>query len=387
MTKRIAIAIELDHAFPWHHDCYRGILEYGRQAGWKCVVDPYLVGMTGQSGIADYDGVVGRINSEVAEAARAHQIPVVNHWRNSPVTDLPSVLHDSLEGARLAAEHLVAGGYKRFAHLGIRNLNNTPAVLNELNRVYRSYSFPDASSIEFDFNFETSREGVIQMRRAMTDWLKRLNQPIGVYVQACHCARYLAQICAELGLSVPQDLGIVVHLGDNVLVSSASPTLSVVEVDFFNVGYESAALLDQLMQDETIDPFVKYIKPKRIIIRESSDVFISSDPMICEAIRYIAGHCRQTLGVEELAEHVKTSRRTLERRFEEVLNRSVYGEIKRLRTDHIRRLLLETDLSLASIAEDCGFSSVSHFTRYFRNEAGTTPGSFRKQAGARPDKG
>ena len=76
---------------------------------------------------ADYDGVVGRISAEVAEAAAEHNIPVVNHWQNTPVDDLPSVLLDRREGARLAGEHLAVSGYQRFAHIG-----RTGDIINEL---------------------------------------------------------------------------------------------------------------------------------------------------------------------------------------------------------------------------------------------------------------
>jgi hypothetical protein len=70
--KRIAIAIELDFPFPHHYDCCRGIQRYAAERGWLTVIDPHLVGMTGQAGPAEYDGVVGRITSQAAEAARAH---------------------------------------------------------------------------------------------------------------------------------------------------------------------------------------------------------------------------------------------------------------------------------------------------------------------------
>jgi DNA-binding LacI/PurR family transcriptional regulator len=92
--KRIGVAIPIDDADPWHLDCCEGILRYATAAGWACVVDPYMVGMAGKSGIGDYDGVVGRITRQTAAAAAAMGIPVVNHWLNSPATDLPSVFID-----------------------------------------------------------------------------------------------------------------------------------------------------------------------------------------------------------------------------------------------------------------------------------------------------
>jgi len=83
--------------------------------------------------------------------------------------------------------------------------------------------------------------------------------------------------------------------------------------------------------------------------------------------------------IEDVAEELGVSRRTLERRFEAALGKTVYAEIARLRLNHIKRVLMDSDLPLATIAIDCGFSSASYFATYFRKSAGMTPGKFRKQ--------
>lgn len=378
-AKRVAIAIELDQRVPWHLDCYQGILQYGAEQGWACVVDSYLVGMTGQSDISDYDGVVGRINEEVAQSARAHGIPVVNHWQNSPVHDLPSVFFDYRVGAQLAGDHLVACGYRRFAHIGISTQAVNKLDLEGLNDALASHGFGEPDTFEFAHDFEIHREGVMHLRRVLTSWLQAQTAPVGVLSQQSVIARYLAQICAEMGLRVPKDVGIIVQLSDDVLALSASPTLSEVDSDYIGIGYESARMLDELMAGQQVDPLVRKITPTRLIVRESSDFYVSRDPLVTEAMRYIADHCRQTLRVEDLADALNTSRRTLERRFEEVVGRSVYSEITRVRTDYVKRVLIETDRPLAAIAQDCGFSSASHFTRYFSKEAGMTPSAYRQQ--------
>ena len=379
MQKRIAIAIELDHPVPWHLDCYQGILQYASERDWTCVVDPYLVGMTGQSDVSDYDGVVGRITQEAADGAAAHGIPVVNHWQNSPAQELPAVYFDYRAGAKIAGDHLVACGYRRFAHIGLSNQAVNVLDLEGMTQSLESHGFGKPDTFDFPHDFETDREGVIHLRRVLTSWLSSLNAPVGVLSQHSVLARYLAQICGEMGLRVPEDVGIVVQLGDHVLTMAASPTLTIVDSDYFGNGYESARMLDELMAGKVLDQQTRMITPTRLIVRESSDFYLSSDPLVTEAMRYIADHCRQTLRVEDLADVLNTSRRTLERRFEEVVGRSVYSEVARLRGEYVKRQLIETDRPLAEIAQECGFSSASHFTRFFSNVVGMTPSAFRKQ--------
>ncbi|MEM9111432.1 MAG: helix-turn-helix domain-containing protein [Planctomycetota bacterium] len=379
MPKRIAIAIELDHPWPWHLDCYQGILQYGAEKDWACVVDPYLVGMTGQSGVSDYDGVVGRITAEAEEKATAQGIPIVNHWQNSPTQGLPSVLFDYRAGAALAGEHLVSCGYRRFAHIGILSQAVNELDTEGLSQAVRSHGFSEPDRFSFLHDFEATRDGTVHMRRVITGWLESLTSPVGVLVQNSVTARYLAQICAEMHLQVPEDVGIVVQLGDQVLTMAASPTLTVIDSDYFGIGYESAQYLDKLMSGAAAEPLVRRVTPTRLVVRESSDFYLSTDPLVTKAMRYIADHCRQTLRVEDLAGALSTSRRTLERRFEEVVGRSVYSEIARLRAEYVKRQLLETDRPLAAIAQECGFSSASHFTRFFSKLVGMTPSAFRKQ--------
>lgn len=54
------------------------------------------------------------------------------------------------------------------------------------------------------------------------------------------------------------------------------------------------------------------------------------------------------------------------------------GELVRgLRIDRASRLLSDSDLPLASIAREVGFSDQSHFSRTFKRATGMTPGAFR----------
>ena len=155
--------------------------------------------------------------------------------------------------------------------------------------------------------------------------------------------------------------------------------LSAIEYDFYRQGYEAAAMLDKLMAGERIDPIHKTIGPNRIIVRESTDVFLCDDPLVSGAMHYIASHVRESIGVEDIAEAMEVSRRKLERHFEETLGKTVYNEIKRLRVEYIQHLLEETGRPISDIAFDCGFSNTSHFARYFKSVADLTPSDYRKK--------
>ena len=52
--------------------------------------------------------------------------------------------------------------------------------------------------------------------------------------------------------------------------------------------------------------------------------------------------------------------------------------IDRMRTEHVKYLLTESDLTLAEIADRSGFSDYKLFLKFFRYHEGTTPSEFRR---------
>lgn len=380
-ARRIGIAIELDYPVPWHQGCYQGILHYAEANDWLCVVDPYLVGMVGRDGVADYDGVVGRIDAQAAEAARAHGIPAVNHWNNSPAIDLPSVRVDCNAAARLVSEHLITCGYRRFGHLGMAQDTTRESDLDILTQAVTSKGFAPPEVLICSRDFEASRENIMQFREDLARWLAKLTPPVGVFTGDTAAARYLAQMCIERGLAVPEDVGIADRSDSPGVSAVTTPTLTGIEHDYYRVGYEAAALLDELMQGKAAAPLHKLVAPIRLIQRDATDVFVCDAPLVKEAMRYIAEHCREQLKIEDVVEALHTSERTLRRKFDEVLGRSISDEIARLRVERIKVLLVETDKTLVTIAEEFGFSSAGQFTRFFSRGAGMNPSVYRKKFG------
>lgn len=378
--KRVAIPIELQWNLPWHLDCFQGITDFGKDHGWECIVDPYLDGPTGDGDLSSYDGAVGRIDSPGALRLKDLGVPVVTMIKHIVETGAHSVMVDSYTGARLAAEHLIANGYRRFGQ--VTNQPKYPAYLNSIVHAFdqgitdAGFATPAMIAVELneaDGN-RTSKESLQTLRQ----WIRSQDKPIGLFVYVFDTARYLAQICAQIGLRVPEDVGIVVRDADTMNITRISPTLSAIDFDFWEQGYQAAAVLDRLMQGERVEPRHKLVVPRRIVIRESSDVFVCADELVSNAMRHIAEHSRQTLQVEEVADALNVSRRTLDRRFEEVLGKTVSQEIARLRMKQLERMIVETELPMVKIAELCGFGSASHFTQFFSKHAGMTPSAYRK---------
>ena len=83
--------------------------------------------------------------------------------------------------------------------------------------------------------------------------------------------------------------------------------------------------------------------------------------------------------LDEAARRIGVSRRGLTSHFRGITGQSRQAWIRRLRIDHARRLLLDTERSIDAVAFECGFNDLSHFYRSFKMEAGKSPRIYRRQ--------
>lgn len=382
-SRHIAIAIDLGYAVPWHHDCYQGIRDYARRQGWSYTVDPLFMDHGGAGAAGGYDGVIGRIGAEVAREVQAQGLPVVNHWMNSPVKDLPSLAVDSRTGGQMAGEHLATCGYRSLGILYVQDDVSGFEYLEGMGRAAADAGLAPPSACQLATGYEpiSSREAFAHFMNVLDRWITGLTTPVGLCVGDGSVAQYLAQRCNHLGLSVPGDVGIIVW-DDSSISTAISPTMSAIEHDWFKVGYEAAAMLDELMQGKAVHPLRRHIAPNRVIRRDSTDVFLCEDALVKQAMKYISEHCRQELKAVEVADALNVSERTLYRRFDEVLGRSIKDEINRLRADRLRLMVSETQMPLKQIAETYGFSTPTQFSRFFSRAAGMTPSAYREKFAA-----
>ncbi len=98
-------------------------------------------------------------------------------------------------------------------------------------------------------------------------------------------------------------------------------------------------------------------------------------------VRYIKENYMNKITLDDIAEHVFMSKYYISRIFNEKMGMSVSAFINKVRIDHSKRLLTESTLSIASIANMTGFDDQSYFTKQFRAVTGVSPGRFRDLQG------
>ncbi|WP_062226596.1 GlxA family transcriptional regulator [Aureimonas frigidaquae] len=103
------------------------------------------------------------------------------------------------------------------------------------------------------------------------------------------------------------------------------------------------------------------------------------EPRVAEAIRIMEASLDTALTMAALARRLGLSARSLEVLFRRTVGASPGAYFLKLRLGAARRLVLDTNLSMAEIAARSGFSSISALSRAFRRAYGEAPSMARRK--------
>jgi LacI family transcriptional regulator len=387
MTQSHRIALLLDSGI----GCVRGILHGIRayassKPNWvlrNCPPRTHLIAQ-----VRDWQPhamIAGLVLPKMARAVMSMGVPVVDIAYFLPDLKVPTVDVDHTMVGCLAAEYFLE---RKFVHFGF--FGSESATYSKIQEAsFRQRLATAGCSVfpcygEFLSDLTTPRLWKRSMRNTRR-WLHRLGRPAAIFCCDDVPARYLADVCSQIGLRVPDDIALL-GLGDDELECRlADPALSSIAVPSQRIGYEAAAILDRLMSGKTCPHEPLLLPPLHVVTRYSTDVIAIDDATIRAALHYIREHAWHDLRIADVAHEIAVGRRPLERRFREVLGRSVLEEIHKVRIQRAKELLSETDLPITTVAARAGFSSIRRLDVLFGRLAGLSPTAYRHQS--RPSAG
>jgi len=380
LPRRVALAIEIHEPYPHHQDLFAGILRFASEhPGWRLEIDQYPTFACRRRGLPErpYDGVIARTWPALERRLNKLGIPLVNTHFQSSHPGLPGVYHDPVQVSKLAAEHLMQRGCKRFGVVWDPDLRHAKAVATAFIQHitaegYRCDKLPimgeNANDLQSWVTFETN----------MKRWLATLQPPVGLFIDSAFSARMAATYCRAMGLHVPQDVSIVCE-HDLKSIVEVSPQITTIHDNYEVIGYEAAALLQHLMDGQPPPTEPILIGPRSITARESTDYYAVEDDLVSKTLQYISANLRAKLDLPEIAFAMAVSVSTLQKRFHAALGRSVGQETRRLRLSTVKVMLAEPERTIESIARDTGFASAVVLNHVFKRELGQTPTEFRQQ--------
>jgi AraC-like DNA-binding protein len=105
---------------------------------------------------------------------------------------------------------------------------------------------------------------------------------------------------------------------------------------------------------------------------------------LAAAVDQIHQHYADTLDSADLAKQAGLSTSQFERIFRKALGSSPRQYLQRVRIENACLFLVESEVTVAEIAQRCGYYDHAHFTKAFVALKGMTPTAFRKQRQATP---
>jgi LacI family transcriptional regulator len=220
-------------------------------------------------------------------------------------------------------------------------------------------------------------EGLVDIEK-LINWLKTLPKPIGLLAYDDKLAERILSACRWAEIRVPNDIALLGIGDDELLTDLTSPRLSSIALPLRKVGQCCALQLDALLRGKSVKERFKKIQPTEVVVRASTDRFTSEDPVVLAAISYLRVNPMHSIGIEQIAEAIGTTRRTLERRFSNATGQTVHDYLIDLRLRHAKRLLRQSSASLRELAPLCGYASLSAFIRMFRQITGQHPNEWRR---------
>lgn len=120
--------------------------------------------------------------------------------------------------------------------------------------------------------------------------------------------------------------------------------------------------------------------PERSPAREAAAASSSAHPAwMSAALAYIDSHIAEPLGLSSLAARAAVTPAHFSRVFKKLTGMNVTDYVTAKRIIRAKELLLEPDLTVADIAERCGFDSLPHFHRKFKSLTGLTPAKYKRK--------
>jgi len=97
------------------------------------------------------------------------------------------------------------------------------------------------------------------------------------------------------------------------------------------------------------------------------------------AVEYINDHIAEDITIDRVCAHVYMSKYHFCRLFKEKIGTTVMDYVLKTRIMMAKEMLSSRNLSVTEISGACGFSSISYFSRAFKNEVGVTPLQYRRR--------
>ena len=382
MSRQAHVALIVETSIHYGRQVLRGVTRYVQShQAWSVFLEQRELWTSPPTWLKSWrgDGVICRKTTpKLAAALKKAGIPLVDLSDGSPAFGAPRIESNHRAMGIMAADHLVERGFTR---MGFCGFSDQAWSLGRRDGFAARLAERGHSCGVFESPWTGPRARAWEREQEqITRWLQSLPRPTGILACSDMRGQHVLDACQRIDLAVPEDVAVIGVDDDAVLCNLCHPPLSSVVPNAERVGYEAAALLDQLMSGGKAPLEPMLIEPLGVTTRQSTDVLAIDDPAVASVVRFIRERACQGCSMKEVERHSTLSRSLLERQFRHYLGRSPQAEIRAVQLKRVKQLLAESDLSLDKIAALAGYSHPEYMSVVFKREMGHTPGEYRLRA-------
>lgn len=127
-----------------------------------------------------------------------------------------------------------------------------------------------------------------------------------------------------------------------------------------------------------------YLLRVHINVRRSDEIELSRagmvDRRLRRAVEFMHDHCGREISLAEIAGAAYLSEFHFARLFKKITGVTPHAYLASVRIERARRLLADSDMTIAEVGAEVGYGNQSHFTTVFREATGLAPRAFREAA-------
>lgn len=218
--------------------------------------------------------------------------------------------------------------------------------------------------------------------------LEQLPRPVGIFAVTDTVAAELIGRLVRNGHRVPEEFSVVGVDDDPEICENTVPTLSSIRPDFRRLGFTAALLLKRLVNHPELPSRHLEVPPLGLVRRASSRIGSHYDPLVNRALEFIRLHACEGIGAKEVSAYLADagrngnhalSRRMLEIRFQNATGKTITDNLLDVRLSAACEYLRVETVSVAAIANFCGWKSDLAFRKAFKSRFGVPPLRWSKQ--------
>ncbi|MBR2837373.1 MAG: substrate-binding domain-containing protein [Kiritimatiellae bacterium] len=370
---------------PWVTRCWlRGLARYAKLAKWHlefCSLAAHDIRERTIKRLIRYfkpDGIISTAYPGGLAGVFAKGMPVAWSGAEEEVVppECPLVTHNNEGTAKIAAQELMALGFRDYAAIGYRpDARWSPKRIDTFRRAVESGGGRVVTFDDLDQSMDR-----ITLQRAILQWIAKLPRPCGIFAVCDRVAVATVSVARRLGLRMPQDVALVGVDNDEDLCLTAMPTITSVAIDWNKGGFMVGEALDRRMRQPHAPPMRATFGELGIVRRASTTIAaVRVDPRVTEASTFIREHACEGIGVVDVVRRMGCSRRLAELRYKEVTGLSILAEIREVQLEHAKVLLAQRDIPLNVLSDRCGWKSPASLRAYFSEQTGMSMREWRKR--------